>query len=100
MKTVSIKYNKKRGFRIKNYGFLWIELEPDHIFDYEYYFSLNNWFNSNDPKVNSTMSFSTGEDCHSLKAAIRKVKKANVKKGTKFILVSRYIGYNIEITKL
>lgn len=100
MKTVSIKYNKKRGSRIKNYGFRWIELDYDHILDYDYYPSLNNWFNSNDPKVNLTMDCSSGEDCHSLKAAIRKVKKANVKKGTKFILVSKYVGYDIEITKL
>lgn len=90
-----MKFQKNKGFRSKK-GFLW--LSPLDSF-YLYCPELHNWINelSESPKYSS---FSTSyEHCRSLKAAIRKINRANVPKGTTFILSSRFYGCDVELKK-
>lgn len=93
-----MKYYKQKGARIKSYGFTCITIY-DHGAKYWYYPHLHNWVDdSAHPEVigKDCASF---EPCRSLKAAIRKVNKTSVPKGTVFTLMSRYVGYDIDIVK-
>lgn len=69
---VKIKYNRPKGYRLKNVGFCF----------------LSKWvLDTGDTSYNL---FSSCAPCKSLRAAIRMVEKADVPIGTKFVLESRY----------
>lgn len=92
-----MKYQKQKGLRIKRYG------TGITIFDnnanYWYYPHLHNWVDENEQPEVVGKDCANYEPCRSLKAAIRKVNKASVPKGTVFTLRSRYVGYDIDIVK-
>ena len=91
---MKIKYMASKGHRIKNHDFCWIEHKNSLYWFRE---DTKQWELNEDIPIG--VASSTGDLCRSLKAAIRKIKKYNVPKGTKFRLVSRWIGYDIYITK-
>lgn len=93
-----MRYQKQKGKRIKNSRFVGISL-LDNSTNYWFYPCINNWADDYVHPELVKRGSQNWEDCRSLKAAIRKVKKANVPKGTVFILSSRYVGYDIEIIK-
>ena len=92
-----MKYQKQKGERIKNCYFRF--LEPVEHAKYWYYPHLNDWVDEEKHPEVIGKDCASFERCRSLKAAIRKVNKADVPKGTVFILLSRYVGYDIEIIK-
>lgn len=91
---MKITYMASKGHRIKNYGFCWIEYDNSLYWFRE---DTKQWELNEDIPIG--VASSTGDLCRSLKAAIRKIKKYNVPKGTRFRLVSKWIGYDIYITK-
>ena len=91
---MKIKYMASKGHRIKNHDFCWIEHENSLYWFRE---DTKQWELNEDIPIG--VGCSTGDLCRSLKAAIRKIKKYNMPKGTKFRLVSKWIGYDIYITK-
>lgn len=103
---MKIHYNARREYRIKSYNFLWLECE-NH--DYVWYSKSKQWISYKEWLHNSSITDANFEcPCHSLRAAIRRVRQANVPKGTVFRLVHRmykggknpnYTYYDIFITK-
>ncbi len=94
-----MKYQKQKGERIKNSRFIGLELLDNSSTNYWFYPCINNWADDYVRPELKKRGCQNWEDCYSLKAAIRKVNKADVPKGTVFILLSRYVGYDIEIIK-
>jgi hypothetical protein len=92
---MKIKYQAPKGRRIKNHDFYWLEHENSL---YLYVESIKQWVLFEDIPKNCGY-YSTGDTCRSLKAAIRRIKGYNMPKGTKFRLVSKWVGYDIYITK-
>lgn len=92
-----MKYYKQKGLRIKRYGTGIMIYDSDA--NYWYYPHLHNWVDDSEHPEVVGKDCANYEPCRSLKAAIRKVNKANVPKGTVFTLTSRYIGYDIDIVK-
>lgn len=105
---MKIKYEAQRGCRIKN-RFMCLELDWDCLLvagngmHYRYFPDSDEWRNIIVGEGESI--FKPGEECwqswcccHSLKAALRKIKKWNLPKGTKFRLCSHWVGHDIYIT--
>ena len=86
---MKIKYNAQKGTRI-NYRFMGFTT-----------FENGWWFNHNtnrweqNPEAGEK-GYSSHQNCRSVKAFRRKLKKAP--KGVKFILVSRWVGHDVEGT--
>ena len=91
---MKIKYQAPKGHRIKSYGFCW--LQPENSL-YWFREDIKQWRLNEDMPVG--VACSSGDLCKSLKAAIRKIKKYDLPKGTEFRLVSKWVGYDIYITK-
>lgn len=92
---MKIKYQAPKGRRIKNHDFCWLETENSL---YWYVESIKQWRLFEDIPKNCEY-YSTGCLCKSLKAAIRRIKKYDLPKGTEFVLVSKWVGHDIYITK-
>jgi hypothetical protein len=86
---MKLKYNALNRTRI-NYRFMgFTTFETGWWFNY----NTNSW--EQNPKAGEK-GYSSHQDCRSVKAFRRKLKKAP--KGVKFILVSRWVGYDVEGT--
>jgi len=84
---MKLKYNAQNRTRI-NYRFIgFTTFESGWWFNY----NTNRW--EQNPKAGDK-GYSSHQSCRSVKAFKRKLKKAP--KGVKFILVSRWIGYDVE----
>ncbi len=84
---MKLKYNIKRGKRI-NHRFIGITtFENDWKFDR----NINKWTKT--PEVGEK-GYGRHQRCRSVKAFRRKLKTAP--KGVKFILVSRWVGYEVD----
>lgn len=96
---MKIQYQAPKGRRIKK-QFIDVELDPDsdERFDYMYFRESREWRKWGDYKAGETSS-SSSCPCHSLKAAIRLIKKWDFPKGTTFRLCSIWMGHDIYITK-
>ena len=93
-----MKFKQCKGHRIKHYGFMGLSAIGDR--GWYWYCDNGRWLTTSELNKAEQYHFASDYcDCKSLKAAIRKIKKANVPKGTKFILESRFVGYDIEIIK-
>lgn len=95
---MKIQFQAPKGKRIKK-QFMDIELDyttEDWAY-WWYYPESHEWRKDSDYKPHETYA-SNSCRCRSLKAAIRKIKKWNFPKGTKFRLCSRWVGYDIYIT--
>lgn len=92
---MKIKYEAPKGRRLKK-QFVCLEPDEDNRFVLWYYLDFNQWSEYNGELSGDSQSWC---DCRSLKAAIRKIKNWNIPKGTKFRLCSRWVGYDIYITK-
>lgn len=95
-----MKFQKEKGHRIKKYGFFGISAISNNGDCYWYCDETGKWLTTSE--LDKAVDVKLASDylgCKSLKAAMRKIKKANVPKGTKFVLQSRFIGYDIEIIK-
>lgn len=96
---MKIQYQAPKGKRIKK-QFLGIELDyetTDDWISWWYYPQSNEWRKWGDYKPHETFATSSCP-CRSLKAAIRKIKKWNFPKGTKFRLCSRWVGHDVYFT--
>ena len=95
---MKIKYQVPKGHRIKK-QFIAVELDPDsdYKFNYMYFEESHEWRRWGDFKDGEIYASSSCH-CRSLKAAIRKIKKWNFPKGTKFRLCSMWVGHDIYIT--
>lgn len=102
-KNPKVTFCKKRGLRIKNHDFSGLTIHSrSEEAKYWFYSVVNNWVDDsklprNHPIFKTTHS--THAHPHSLKAAIRMVKNAAVPVGTVFVLVSKWVGHDIYITK-
>lgn len=86
---MKLKYNAQKRTRI-NYSFIgFTTFENGWWFNH----NTNSW--EQNPKVGEK-GYSSHQNCRSVKAFRRKLKKAP--KGVKFILVSRWVGYDVEGT--
>jgi hypothetical protein len=92
---MKIQYEAPKGHRIKSYGFCWIEHENSL---YSFVHDIKQWRLDEDIPKN-VQCCSTGDFCRSLRSAIRKIRKYDCPKGTRFRLVSKWVGYDIDITK-
>ena len=92
---MKIKYEAPKGRRIKRYGFCGLEHENK---DYWYVRDIRQWRTYEDILKN-VQCFSSFAHCKSLKSAIRQIRKYDCPKGTKFRLASKWVGYDIDITK-
>lgn len=81
-----IKYTANKGHRI-NHTFLVMTTFDDYWWIYD----LKKWVKSSD--VDVKLDRSTHRNCSSVKAFKRMLK--TTPKGVEFILVSRWIGYNV-----
>lgn len=88
---MKIKYEAPKTLRIKNYGFIWVVCN-----------AVGYWWSEYDKKW-MPLSDIKGECCNtfrvkSVKAFKRRLKEWSkyMPKGTKFILVSRWVGYDVE----
>ena len=97
---MKIQYQAPKGKRIKK-QFICVELDVDADFDawldWRYYPESKEWRKDSDFKPHETYA-SSSCPCHSLKAAIRLIKKWNFQKGTTFRLCSIWMGHNVYIT--
>ena len=96
---MKIRYQAPKGKRIKK-QFMWLELDPettDDWIEWVYYLESKEWRKDSYFKLYETYGSSVCR-CRSLKAAIRRIKKWNFPKGTTFMLLSRWVGYDIYIT--
>lgn len=99
---MKIKYQAPKGHRIKK-QFLGVELDNEtdegwlNWLGWRYYPESKEWRKDSDFKLGETYA-SSSCSCRSLKATIRKIKKWNFPKGTKFRLCSMWVGHNIYIT--
>lgn len=87
--------------KMKTHGFRFLEhCEPYFVaFHNELYYDLTKkkWVSY---KEYTGDWYPASFPCRSLKAAKRHLRKHNeIPRGTRFVLVSRYIGYNIYLTK-
>lgn len=95
-----MKFQKGKGHRIKKYGFFGISAISDDECCYWYCDETRKWLTTSELEKATDIKFASDYlDCKSLKAAVRKIKKSNVPKGTRFTLESRFVGYDIEIIK-
>lgn len=100
---MKIKYQAPKGNRIKK-QFIGLELDNEtdegwlNWLDWRYYPESNEWRKDSDFKPHETYA-SSSCPCHSLKAAIRLIKKWNFPKGTVFRLCSIWVGHDVYITK-
>jgi hypothetical protein len=84
---MKLKYNAQNRTRI-NYRFMgFTTFENGWWFNH----NTNSW--QQNPKAGEK-GYSSHQNCRSVKAFRRKLKKAP--KGVKFILVSRWVGYDVE----
>ena len=84
---IKIKYNKPKGQRIKS-RFIGITTDSS---DYWYNYDVKKWEHVD----NSTIGGKTSHaPCNSVKSFVRKLKK--LPKGIEFILVSKYVGYDVK----
>lgn len=96
---MKIKFQAPKGKRIKK-QFLYIELDYTTVNEQDWLWHPESkvWrqgFNLQDGDFCACNSCY----CCSLKAALRRIKKWNFPKGTTFRLCSRWIGYDVYITK-
>lgn len=104
---MKITHSKPKGQRIlkstHKYSPLWIEPEESN---YWFIHEIGEWSN----KIPTDKSFSSiyysvehnkggNKDIWSLKAAIRRIKKWNIPKGTVFHVILPYVGHEFKITK-
>ena len=83
---MKVKYEAKKRTRI-NYCFMgFTTFESGWWFNY----NTNKW--EQNPKAGEK-GYSSHQECNSVKAFRRKLKKAP--RGVEFILVSRWVGYNV-----
>ena len=100
---MKIQYQAQKGQRIKK-QFMGVELDNEtdegwlNWLDWRYYPESKEWRKNSDFKPHETYA-SSSCPCHSLKAAIRLIKKWNFPKGTTFRLCSIWTGQNVYITK-
>lgn len=96
---MKIKYQAPKGLRIQK-QFIGIVLDStteDWVY-WWYYPESHEWRRDGNYKPHETYA-SSSCPCHSLKAAIRLIKKWNFPKGTTFRLCSIWVGHDIYITK-
>ena len=84
---MKLKYEEQKGFRI-NYKFMGFSTHEQG-----WWFSNNSNKWEKNPEAGEN-GYSSHQDCKSMKAFRRKLKKAP--KGVKFYLVSRWVGYGID----
>ena len=96
---MKIKYQAQKGYRIKNHDFIGLEVYASECHWYRE--DLRQWRTIDDVHKDLPPNtwYSSAAPCRSLRAAIRKIKKYDLPKGTKFRLVSIWVGHDIEITK-
>ena len=84
---------------IKSFGFWFLEYGGSKCGDKELYYDYNKKLWVHEQEYTSYW-YPAIFPCHSLKAAKRHLRKHNeIPKGTKFRLVSKYIGYDLYLTK-
>lgn len=95
---MKIKFQAPKGQRFKK-QFFCIELDPETIdwYNYAYFPESKEWREMGDYKDGEIHSSSSCR-CHSLKSAIRLIKKWNFPKGTTFRLCSIWVGHDVYIT--
>ena len=93
---MKIKFEAPKGRRMKK-QFLDIHLDTDNWFEFAYFPESKEWREMGNYR-GETYSCNYCR-CRSLKAAIRKIKKWNFPKGTKFRLYSYWRGKDVYITK-
>jgi hypothetical protein len=96
---MKIKFQAPKGKRIKK-QFICVELDcatTEDWISWWYYPESDEWRKDSYFKPNETHGSSSCH-CRSLKAAIRKIKKWNLPKGTTFKLCSIWVGHNVYIT--
>lgn len=84
---MKLKYQANKTIRM-NYGFMGFTTD-NWWFDY----ATNKWIKHEDLEIPTIKGFSSHQDCKSVRAFRRKLKKAP--KGVKFILCSRWVGHDI-----
>lgn len=94
-----MKFQASKGNRVKSYSFWFLEPMGEDLYKLRYNSTKQQW------EYNSHLNFSqdeicSGISCHSLKAALRHIKKHDeIPKGIKFRLVSVFVGVDIILTK-
>ena len=96
---MKIQFQAPKGQRIKK-QFICLDLDFDteDWLDWRYYPESDEWRKDSDFKPGETYASDCCR-CRSLKSAIRRIKKWNFPKGTTFRLCSRWVGYDVYITK-
>ena len=95
-----VRFQATKGKRLKK-QFISVELDCEAMEDWSswwYYPESKEWRKNGDFRDGETCA-SSSCSCRSLKSAIRKIKKWNFPKGTMFLLRSRFVGFDIYITK-
>lgn len=91
------QYQHPKKGRIKGYGFMWWEPVNSR---YDFVSEWGDWFTPHEFYKKVTRgTISSARDCRSVKAFIRQVRKSRLPKGTKCVLVSRWMGYDVYFTK-
>ena len=94
---MKIKFQAPKGQRFKK-QFMCIEPDGDDWLLYRYYPESKEWRKGVCFKKGETYA-SSSCTCHSLKSAIRLIKKWDFPKGTMFRLCSLWVGKDVYITK-
>jgi hypothetical protein len=92
MGKIILKYNAKKGQRIK-YGYMGFTTFDMSVNDGFWYYNktLKKW---EENMVNENCAYSSHAPCKSVKAFKRKLK--NAPRGVTFILVSRWVGHDVQ----
>lgn len=96
-----IKYQQKKGRRIKNFKFLWVDIKGYHMLLPNKIWVDNDTFYENKAVLPKYQYSSSGSHpIRSLRAFRRNLRKWSkyLPKGTKVLLISRYIGFNVYAT--